>query len=64
MIKYGEQRRQHQINTNIRVFREQLTANIKNKFTLWPLRLIHLPKQSATFLDASKTVLKKVLQVV
>lgn len=49
MKKYGEQGREQQINTNTKVFREQPTANIKNKFALWPLRFIHLLKPSPTF---------------
>ena len=30
MIKYGEQGRQQQVNTNIKRFREQLRANTEN----------------------------------
>ena len=33
MIKYGEQGRQQQVNTNIKLFREQLRANTENTVT-------------------------------
>lgn len=33
MIKYGEQGRQQRVNTNIKLFREQLRANTENTVT-------------------------------